>query len=349
VVFFKTANEITNNFDFVVRNGVAKLMEDMKKAPKFDPNNKPEYGKKNEYFNEANNICQFSLWQLGLYNLCETYYSILLTQIREYEKKTPTNFNKGMVYANLGVSQVAQGKIDEGFANILKAQMEDEPYHKTDASKSVFNLELYSQFEDGKVGREGIKDYILKHSQLYQTEESKTIDKAFLGGLISSLDTDSRILFISLVEKIRRNFIVFDDKDNRFTRLQIFLCLQDLCLSIENALKTKNNKKGMMMRELLDSLFSTTSGRPRVWKPAFDDNYGFTTSHDETQFENNLKEIFKLPDSKARRLLICCAVRNFSSHNLDVGNNWVFQKVNITSIFDNILSSLLFLHEQGCV
>jgi hypothetical protein len=253
-----------------------------------------------------------------------------------------------MIYANLGVSQVAQGKIDEGFANILKAQIEDEPYHKTDSSKSVFNLELYSQFEDGKAGQEGIKDYILKHSQLYQTEESKTIDKAFLSGLVSSLDTDSHILFISVVEKIRRHFIIFDDKDNRFTRLQIFLCLQDLCLSIENALKTKNKKKGMM-KELLDGLFSTTSGRPRGWKPTFDANYGFTTSHDETEFENNLKEIFNLPDSKARRLLVCCTVRNFSSQNLDVGNNWVFQKANITSIFDNILSSMLFLHDQGCI
>lgn len=142
---------------------------------------------------------------------------------------------------------------------------------------------------------------------------------------------------------------MLDDKDNRFTRLQIFLCLQDLCLLIENALKTKNNKKGLMMKELLDVLFSTASGRLRGWKPTFDDNYRFASSEDETQFETNLKEIFKLTDSKARRLLICCAVRNFSSHNLDVGNNWVFQKVNITSIFDNILSSLLFLHEQCCV
>jgi hypothetical protein len=342
MVFVKTANEIANNLDFILRNGVFRLTEDMKKAPKFDPNNPPAYDKKNEYFDEANNICQFSLWQLRLYDLSEKYYAMLLANIREYETENTTNFNKGMVYANLGVSQVAQGKTDEGFANILKAHIEDEPYHKTDPSKSVFNLKLYSQFE------EGIEDYALEHCQLYQTEETKTIDKAFLKGLVSSLDTDSRILFVSLIEKIRRNFIVFDDKDNRFTRLQIFLCLQDLCLSVENALKTKNNRTGMM-KELLDGLFSAASGKPRAWKPILDANYGFTTSHSETEFETNIKEIFKLTDSKAKRLLVCCAVRNFSSHNLDVGNNWVFQKTNIVSIFDNILSSLLFLYEQGCV
>jgi hypothetical protein len=64
------------------------------------------------------------------YDLCERYYAILLKEIKQYEISNTTNFNKGMVYANLGVCQVAQGKIDEGFANILKAHIEDEPYHR---------------------------------------------------------------------------------------------------------------------------------------------------------------------------------------------------------------------------
>ena len=314
----------------------------MKKARKFDPNNPfPNYDEKNEYFNDANNICQYSLWKLGLYDICERYYAILLREIREYEKNQNTNFNKGMVYANLGVSQVAQGKIDEGFANILKANMEDEPYHSTDPTKSIFKSPLYTQFE------ERTKDFVLKHSQSYQREESKTIDKGFLDGLLSSLDTDSHVLFVSVVEKIRRNFEVLIDKDNRFTRLQIFLCLQDLCLSIENALKTKNNLTGTL-KALLDSLFSNTSGRQRLpWKPVFDSNYRFTSSNNSTQFENNLRMIFAIGDNKARRLLICCAVRNFSSHNLNVGNNYVFN--NIELIFDNILSSIFFLRDSRCI
>ena len=246
-----------------------------------------------------------------------------------------------MVYANLGVSQVAQGKIDEGFANILKAHMEDEPYHKTDPSKSIFKNPLYLQFE------ERIKDFILEHSVLFQKEESTIIDKAFLDRLVSSLDTDSHILFISLVEKIRINLEILKDKDNRFTRLKIFLCLQDLCLSIENALKIKNSLTGTL-KPLLDALFSTTSRRQREpWKPIFDENYRLTSSHNSTQFENNLKGIFAIRDDKARRLLICCAVRNFSSHNLNVDNDYVFR--NIETIFDSILSTIFFLHNSGCI
>jgi len=347
MVFTKTAYDIKADLDFVIRNGVGILIEDMKKAPRFDPNNPPEYNKKNEYFNNANNICQVSLWKLKLYDLCETYYGILLKEIRKYETDNKTNFNKGMVYANLGVAQAAQGKIDEGFSNILKAHMEDEPYHKTDPSRSVFNLKLYYQFENGNEGREGTKDFILQHSQLYQKEETRTIDKAFITGLMTSLDTDSHLLFISLVEKIRRNLEILSDKDNRFTRLQIFLCLQDLCLAIENSLKTKNKSTGTL-KELLDILFSKASGKQRLpWKPIFDSNYGFASSDNASQFQKNLEEIFKIGDYKARRLLLCCAVRNFSAHNLDVGNDYVFK--NIEVCFDNLISSILFLHDLKCI
>jgi len=341
MVFIKTARDMQTGLDFIIRNGVNLLRAGMKKARKFDPNNPfPKYKEKNEYFNDANNICQFSLWKLRLYDLCERYYIILLREIRRYETKNNTNFNKGMVYANLGVCQVAQGKIDEGFANILKAHMEDEPYHKTDPSKSIFNLKLYSQFEDI------VKDYLLQHSKLYQTEEQTTVDKSFLDNLVSSLDTDSHVLLISLVLKVQRNLKVLGDKDNRFTRLQVFLFLQDLCLSVENALKTRNNLTGTL-KSLLDSLFSRTSNRPRAWKSDFDNNYILTRSDNVSQFENNLKSILSIGNSKAKRLLICCAVRNFSSHNLDVSNDYIFN--NIELIFDNILSSMFFLHHSGCI
>jgi parallel beta-helix repeat protein len=78
MVFLKAANDIRSDLDFVIRNGVGILIEDMKKAPRFDRNNPPDWGKKDEYFNNANNICQSSLWKLMLYDLCETYYGIFL-------------------------------------------------------------------------------------------------------------------------------------------------------------------------------------------------------------------------------------------------------------------------------
>jgi hypothetical protein len=341
MVFVRAVNDIQNNFDFIVRNGVAQLMQGMTKAREFDPNNPfSDYNEKNEYFNGANNICQISLWKSGLYDLCERYYAILLQEIKRYETTSGTNFNKGMVYANLGVSQAAQGKIDEGFANILKAHIEDEPYHRTDPSKSVFNLDLYIQFEDI------IKNYVVQHSKLYRKEEATTINAAFINSLFSSLDTDSRLLLVTQIEKIRRNFAILKDKDNRFTRLQIFLSLQDLCLSVENSLKNKNSLTDTM-KPLLDSLFSTGSGRPRAWKPIFDSNYNLTRADSISEFQTNLSSILAIGDSNSRRLLMLCAVRNFSAHNLDVGNKYVFKRIG--RIFDNILSAIFFLHQAGCL
>lgn len=344
MVFLKSALNIHNNLSFLIRTGVGLLLEDMKKAPTFDPTNPPEYSDKNEYFNNANNICRVSLWELGLYDLWEKYYSFLLKEIRKYENDNTTNFNKGMVYANLGVAQVAQDKIDEGFSNILKAHIEDEPYHRTDPSKSVFSLKLYSQVENGFGGREGTKDFILKHSQLYQTEETKPIDIAFLTNLVASLDVDSHILLVSVVEKIRRNFEILADKDNRFTRLQILLNFQDLCLSIENALKVKNNIS-RELKSLLDNLFSPRrlGTRPR-WKQIFDDNYTqFCHATSITELRTNLNGITDtITNSKARRLMIFCLIRNFSAHNLDVGDDIVFQNKEL--IVDNLISSILFLH-----
>jgi len=337
----EVAKSIRASLEAIVDRGREMLLEDMRKALPFSPQ-KPflNYDDKNKYFERANELCHYSLWNAELYDLCERYYQIMLAEIRTYEGNHGTNFNKGMVYANLGVLQVAQHKIDEGFANILKAHMEDEPYHKTDPLKSIFRLDLYTQFEEKS------EHYILQHSKMYEREESTKLDKSYLAALISSLDADSHILFISLVEKIRLHLQALADKDNNFSRLQIFLSLQDLCLCIENALKKSKNLAGTL-KPVLDSLFSKASGKQQTWKAVFDKNYNLTYSDHSLQLENNLKCICGIQDNRARRLLILCAIRNFSSHNIDVGNDYVFTR--IESVFENILSALFFLHSQGCV
>ena len=349
MVFLKTANEILNDFDFIVRNGIQALREGMAKARRFDPTNPfPNYDEKNEYFNHANEICQFSLWGIGLNDLCERYYAILLREIKQYEITNTTNLNKGMAYANLGVSQVAQGKIDEGFANILKAHIEDEPYHRTNPARSIFNLKLYSQFEDDKIGgREGTKDYILKRAQLYQTEETVTFNLTNLSSFISNLSTDSHIMLVSVIEKIRRNLEALSDMDNRFSRVQTLACLQDLCLVIESELKTKNTITNGELKNILDDLFSTRRLAVRPpWKAIFDANYPtLCKAHTILELKNNLEQILTtITDNKAKRMSILCLMRNFCAHNLDVGNDYVFGKIKDNTVLDNLISAMLFLH-----
>ena len=55
----------------------------------------------------------------------------MLREIKDYERsyrngnKTEYSFHVGMVYANPGVAQASQMRIDEGFANMPKALIED--------------------------------------------------------------------------------------------------------------------------------------------------------------------------------------------------------------------------------
>lgn len=73
----------------------------------------------------------------------------MLGTINKFEKDNEYNHNKGMVYANLGISQAIQLRIDEGFANILKALDEDRGYlgeGKKPASE-FFKTRLFRQLE----------------------------------------------------------------------------------------------------------------------------------------------------------------------------------------------------------
>ncbi len=75
MVFLKAANNIVINLEFITRNGIRALLEGMRTTRKFDPDNPfPNYNEKNRYFNPANNFCQFSLWNLGLYDMCARAY-----------------------------------------------------------------------------------------------------------------------------------------------------------------------------------------------------------------------------------------------------------------------------------
>ena len=77
------------------------------KDKSFDPNNPyKDYNEKNIYFNAANNTCLGTFWQTEQFGLAELYYEDMLRIINDYEKKNNCNFNKGMLYANLGISKI---------------------------------------------------------------------------------------------------------------------------------------------------------------------------------------------------------------------------------------------------
>lgn len=120
LMYSKIAFDINANYSFIENLGKETLIQNMKyckdvlKLPSFDPNNPyPVYNNKNKYFLATNELCQYSLWHFHLYGLAEQYYSAMLDTIKKFEKDSSYNHNKGIVYANLGISQAAQMKTDK--------------------------------------------------------------------------------------------------------------------------------------------------------------------------------------------------------------------------------------------
>ena len=75
------------------------------------------YEAKNYYFNRANELFLRNVELSDLY--AEMYYLRMLTEISNYEQESGKHFNKGMVYANLGIARILAGKFDLGIADFL--------------------------------------------------------------------------------------------------------------------------------------------------------------------------------------------------------------------------------------
>lgn len=319
----------------LIRSGMSMLQEDMEKYPAFDKT-KP-YSEKNLYFNRAN-IIGIPLIHSGSYDSAEKYYSRMLETIRQFETQHSKIFNKGMVHANLGISQIGSDKIDQGFANLLKAFEEDEPFHASGYEPAFFQSPLFTQFESG------IVDYVKDKAQLFASDESVMIDESIVSKLLLSLDIDNRFLFTVTIWNIRRNYEILINNDNTFTRGRLFSGIKDLCLFVEDKIRRKVKLKPgqiKMLKNLLDDMFSS-----EPWKSVLDVNWrSLTSAGDITNFESNLGKIFKITDVKARRFLLLGAVRNFSGHIFNVKGSYFFTRFD--DIFKNILGTVFYLMSQG--
>jgi hypothetical protein len=129
----------------------------------------------------------------------------MLETIGRFERKYEYNHNKGMVYANLGISQAAQKKIDEGFANILKALDEDRGYLEDKPELVIFNNTLFRQTE---------RLIVVNHleSQLdILTKGGETSPKAY--DFLNSLsDPDQRIFFFRSIGWVEMPYFFVSDR-----------------------------------------------------------------------------------------------------------------------------------------
>jgi hypothetical protein len=326
------ALSIRKNLDLIIDYGLQRLEFGMNqwagvdKFPSFSYDDPYDpYDAKDFYFLATNEIFvrdlkkHISPWRILPSSIGEIYYETMLHRIKEYENEIKNlhnseyHFNKGMVYANLGVMQAAQRKIDEGFANIRKALDEDQGYLTPQAQKgAMFQRDLFSQFERDYVKKE-LFTIVVKLGIQSETDASSYVDR-----FLDYLKTDQRIFFDYDFARIMQNIDIWRDKENRFTSNRLLAYTQDLCLFAEDLLK-KKRVRGNMLGSLLENGFGIHDQR----------NCG---ANSLKELGKNLRFHLKETNLQIRCLKILLTLRNFSSHNISGGtkDDYFYKKFETT-------------------
>ena len=331
LLFSKPSFDIFANYQYIILLGKRILLQNMKyckdtlKLLSFDPVNPYEdYNCKNLYFSAANKLCQFSLWQQRLYALAESYYRTMLDEIKKFETTNNFNHNKGMVYANLGIAQAIQLRIDEGFANILKALDKDRGYFQKGRKpdEEFFNSILFQQLENVIV----LDPLVKQINELKKDGETCPTGEEFLKSLA---DPHQRIFFEYTYAKIVENHNVFDEKPNNFSANRLIAYLQDMCLFSEDFLKKKEYTGEL--HNLLTTAFSNLDLR------------GCST-HSSKELNDQVEKVYGETNKRDRALRILYTLRNFSSHNISACESGDFIPSNFSEVFNEILRAVILIY-----
>lgn len=331
--FYESARGMMDALNSLFRQGIERLdfgmnqWRNVDKKPSFEATTKPppySYDEKNYYINASNNMWYVYLWQ-GMRlppAISELYYAALLNRIMEFMKNNDGfDFNKGIVYANLGVAQSAQKKLDEGFANIFKALIEDSSYSANEKTQyDLHRRDLYTQFE---------KVYIIEPleniiSQLGVPGISSI--ETFINSFLEELNDDQRSFFDYTFAKIMQSLEIWKEMENGFTANRLLAYTQDLCLFSEDFLKSKFSNP--YPRWLLDDL---------VREAGFSVNLRGCGAASMADFDTKLSLELGSTSQPDKCFKILLTIRNYSSHNVGGGTS----ANRFYACYDEILSELI--------
>ncbi len=332
-------------FDNILKTAKEWLQEDMEVSESYVPD-RGRYHEKNQYFNGVN---QLGLWILrsGIHTyFADQYYRVMLDTILAYEKEHKKHFNKGMVYANLGIAQIVQGKFDAGIAHLLTAEWEDREV--AEPKQFILDTELWTVFETRTFDR---------YKQLNGLNWlAFVIDDSFLEQLVKGLSNQNRIFLggtmLTLIDNVNQNRV----QPNNFTYARIFSGMKDLCLLIETLLreqqrsKTKNYAPNSTIYNLLE--FALSKQGIKFQQPSLK---GLAKADKLEDFLNHYEEIMRKSTQFELRFSHCIhLIRNFTGHHFDVSDN-VFSKSGksfndiFESALDYILAAFMYLKHINAI
>ncbi len=334
--FLKSVVHLKADLDFLLKYGLERLdfgmhqWKDADRKPSFNVATPPYvYREKNLYIDAANNLWYKTMWRFSP-QLNEIYYNMLLERVKEYETNQNFRFNKGIVYANLGVAQSAQMKIDDGFANILKALIEDSGYSASTPQHAVFRGGLFRQFE-----RLFVKNRLQKAiSELGMNATSPV--GPFTQSFLDSLNNDQRTFFDYTFALIMHNLEIWKEKENGFTANRLLAYVQDFCLFNEDLLKSKisqtvlSTRSYWTLKNLIPQKFSRISLKG-------------CAANDMTELDRELPQNLSRQRQPAKCLRILVMLRNYSSHNVSGGTSRNCFFARFEEIFAELVRALCYI------
>lgn len=334
------------DIDQLIQKALSVLKRNMDLYPPFD-SSKP-YDEKNQYFQAVVELSLSSPFFLSaaLKAPAERYYGSMLDAIVKYENQNDKVFNKGMVYANLGIAQIANGNLDEGIHHLLMADREDADFAVS--SPSILEGPLWQQFESPHV----INNLVQLNSDANASLHFQ-VTEAFIQSMLRGMDLQDRLFIEATIWTVFNNLDFNKRNFNDYTRGRLLSGLKDFCLLSESLLRKKQINIGKIQansRITLGGLLTNAVGGLGIGYP----DPGLQVSAQSLiDFLENLENIMQTsPSPEIRRIYCLHLVRNFTGHHFDVSSH--IRSNRHHEFFDlyesalvNILSAILyFAHES---
>jgi hypothetical protein len=258
------------------------------------------------------------LFSRGLYKVAEDFWANIDAEIVEFNKRNNRNLNRGIPLANLGVAQIAEGKITEGLFNLYKAHDNDRQSlsHLSgldlDPERNLVSSVLFTQFED-RIISWLYTSVLIKHQVVYQTFPSFENLKSFIG----SLSPDKKIFLFSIIAKFKEAFSQNEDVSNFVSRGEILRSLADLAAWYEDGLRRLDPSVTSLVPALAKHFgqINLTSGQ-----------YNSASSLDELINKIDLAIAEQPTNLELTNARVMSLIRNFSGHNFDSQNHNVFTR-----------------------
>lgn len=316
----------------VLREHLQNMKEEDFIINNYDDKNKPIFSP----------IQQMGLFLLnrGLFPIVEEYWRHIDDEIQDFNKQTGKRVNRGIPLANIGVSQISQGKVIEGLFNIYRGHEDDREclQHLSgitiDPEKDMAKSVLFTQFEERQIGNL-FRVIVTKFSTAFFTP----ISKDDLSKFVLGLNSDKKLLFYMTLYRFSFAWSLNNQLTTIISRSEILRSLAELALWFEDELKRKDlTLVGKTLIQILDQKVGQLN--------PISGQYTNASSLTElsTKITSALAASSALDLTNAR---VTGCLRNFAGHNLEVQDHIFFQ--NCDEVFARILSFTIYSKSRGWI